>query len=447
VSQAVTASGNASGSTGSGSTGSGSTALLTPAGTMLMLLSLSYFLAYFDRLLMAVVGEAVKNEFLLSDKQLSILTGASFVVLYGAFGIPGGWLADRISRKKIVAWSLAVWSCLTVFCGYSQSFLQLAIARAGVGIGESALVPVANSALSDLYPVTRRPMAIAIFYAGGLIGILACFLLGTWVATHHGWRASFLVAGPPGLLLALLIAIFAREPTREQTREPAPKPVVSSAAGAVSSESSFLLVWRNRPLVWLLAGSAIATFVNIGVVQWLPNFFIRSHQLSLQQVGLYFGPVLSLGMTAGMLFGGWLGNRMAARSVTGLIWFSAYTMLAIIPVYLLIFWLPSLTAALVATFIGTGLSVVYSPSYSAAWQTLCDPRARGTAGGLSSFANAILGGALCSFFIGTLSDYWKPILGQESLRYALMVGMSFSLIAAACMIRSARLTKASDKRQ
>jgi MFS family permease len=404
---------------------------------MLALLSLSYFLAYFDRLLMAVVGESVKHEFLLSDKQLSLLTGASFVILYGAFGILGGWLADHMSRKKIVAWSLAVWSCMTMFCGYSQSFLQLAIARAGVGIGESALVPVANSAVSDLYPVTRRPMAIAIFYAGGLIGILACFLLGTWIATHYGWRASFFVAGPPGLILALLVAIFAREPARE--------PFAVPAHGVTGQESSFLLVWHNRPLVWLLAGSAVATFVNVGVVQWLPNFFIRSHHLSLQQVGLYFGPVLSLGMTAGMLFGGWLGNRLAARSVTGLIWFSAFTMLAMIPVYLLIFWLPSLTAALLATFIGTALSVVYSPSYSGAWQTMCDPRARGTAGGVSSFASAILGGALCGFFIGSLSDYWEPTLGKESLRYALMVGMSFSVIAAACMMRSAQLAKIHDR--
>jgi predicted MFS family arabinose efflux permease len=413
------------------------TRLLSAANVMLLLLSLSYFLAYFDRLLMAVVGESVKHEFLLSDKQLSLLTGASFVILYGAFGILGGWLADHMSRKKIVVWSLAVWSCLTVFCGYSQSLLQLAIARAGVGIGESALVPVANSALSDLYPVAKRPMAIAVFYAGGLVGILACFVLGTWVATHYGWRSSFFVAGPPGLILALLVAWLAREPARELAREP----VTTLATGKATDKSSFLLVWHNRPLVWLLAGSAIATFVNVGVVQWLPNFFIRSHQLSLQQVGLYFGPVLSLGMTAGMLFGGWLGNRMAAHSVTGLIWFSAATMLAIIPVYLLIFWLPSLTAALVATFIGTALSVVYSPSFSGAWQTLCDPRARGTAGGVASFANAILGGALCSFFIGSLSDYWAPTLGQESLRYALMVGMSFSLIAAVCMIRSAQLAR------
>jgi MFS family permease len=423
----------------------GSPRLLSAASVMLVLLSLAYFLAYFDRLLMAVVGESVKHEFLLSDKQLSLLTGAFFVILYGAFGILGGWLGDHMSRKKIIAWSLAVWSCLTVFCGYSHTFLQLAFARAGVGIGESAMVPVANSALSDLYPVTKRPMAIAIFYAGGLIGILACFVLGTWVATHYGWRSSFLVAGPPGLLLALLIAVFAREPAREVLAEPA----AGATTDAVADKSSFLLVWHNRPLVWLLAGSAIATFVNIGVVQWLPNFFIRSHHLSLQQVGLYFGPVLSLGMTAGMLFGGWLGNRMASRSVAGgvagLIWFSAITMLTIAPVYLLIFWLPSLTAALAVTFIGTALSVIYSPSYSGAWQTLCHPHARGTAAGMSSFANAILGGALCSFFIGSLSDYWEPTLGKESLRYALMVGMSFSLIAAACMIRSALLTATQER--
>jgi MFS family permease len=402
------------------------------ATALLLFLSLSYFLAYFDRLLMAVVAEPVKSEFLLSDKQLSLLTGAAFVIIYGAAGVLGGWLGDRMCRKRIIAWSLALWSCLTMFCGAAQSFSQLALARAGVGIGEAAIVPVASSVISDIYPAAKRPMAIAIFFAGGLVGILACFLLGSWVATRYGWRAAFLLAGPPGLLLALLIAVFAREPARE--------PLAAATASAPAGDSTFLLVWHNPALRWLLAAGAIATFVNMGVVQWLPNFFMRSHSLSLQQVGLYFGPVLAAGMTAGMLLGGWLGNRIAARSVTGLIWLSAWTMLAIIPLYLLIFWLQSLPAALAATFIGTALSVIYSPSFSAAWQAICDPRARGTAAGISSFANAIFGGTLCSFFVGTMSDYWAPAFGKESLRYALMAGMSFSLIAAVLFMYSGRLT-------
>src|SRR5690606_11978201 len=118
--------------------------------------------------LMAVVGELVKAEFALSDKALSLLTGAAFVIIYGMFGIVAGWLVDRFSRKNILAGALLLWSGVTAACGAAQSFVQLALARAGVGIGEAANVPAAISMISDMYPPAKRPMAIAIFYAGGM---------------------------------------------------------------------------------------------------------------------------------------------------------------------------------------------------------------------------------------------------------------------------------------
>ncbi len=412
-------------------------AAVASSGLMLLLLSLTYFLSYYDRLAMVVVGEMVKTEFALSDKQLSLLTGASFVVIYGICGIAAGWLVDHYSRKRVLIWSLLLWSFLTAACGMANSFIQLAIARAGVGIGEAANVPAAISAIADRYPPARRPMAVAIFYAGGMVGILACFLLGTWLATRFGWRAAFLVAGPPGVIVALLIAFAFPEPVREAPRR--------SASLDAAGQSSFLLVWRNRPLRWLLIAGAVAAFISIGMVQWLPIFFLRSHGLSLQQVGLYFGPVLATGMTAGLLLGGWLGNRVASRSVTDLIWISAWTMIGLVPLYLLIFWLPSLTVALAITLAGTTMSVLYAPAYNAAWQTICDPGARGTAAGLSSFANAILGGAGCTFLIGILSDWWAPALGKDSLRYALTAGMSFCLVAGALFMYAARLAVAEWK--
>lgn len=406
---------------------------------MLLLLALTYFLSYYDRLVMVVVAEMVKLEFSLSDKQLSLLTGASFVVIYGICGIAAGWLVDHFSRKHIIIGSLVLWSVLTTACGFASSFTQLAIARAGVGVGEAANVPVAISAIGDRYPPAKRPMAIAIFYAGGMVGILVCFLLGTWAATRFGWRTAFFVAGPPGILVALLIAFVFREPVREAPRRGA------GAASDAAHQPSFHLVWRNRPLRWLLIAGAVGTFISVGMVQWLPIFFLRSHGMSLQQVGLYFGPVLAAGMTAGLLLGGWLGNHVASRSVTDLIWISAWIMIAIVPFYLLIFWLPSLPAALAITFCGTTMSVLYAPSFNAAWQTICDPGARGTAAGLSSFANAIIGGAGCTFLVGTLSDWWTPALGKDSLRYALSAGLTFCLVAAGLFVYSARLAAAEWK--
>ena len=404
------------------------------APVWLALLALSYFFAFYDRQVMSVLGELVKRDFALTDRELSLLTGASFVILYGLAGIAAGWLVDRASRKRILVCALLLWSLLTMACGLTQSFLQLALARAGVGIGQATNVPAALAAISDRYPPARRPLAAGIFYSGGMLGMLVCFLGGTWVAAHFGWRAGFLVAGPPGLLAAGVMALFFTEPARERA--------AAARSGREVGDSSFAEVWRNRPLRWLLLANALGTFTNMGVLQWLPNFFIRSHHLSIQQIGLYFGPVLASGMLLGLLAGGVIGNRVAARSVRHLIGLCAVTMLAIVPLYALIFWLPSLAAALAATFLGTTVSVVYAPSVTAAWQTLCAPRARGTAAGVSSFANSLLGGAVCSYFVGSLSDWWAPSFGSESLRYALTAGLTFCVLAAALFAYSLKIAPA-----
>ena len=384
---------------------------------MLTLLALSYALSYFDRMLIVVVGEMVKSEFALSDKQLSLLTGAAFVFLYGVTGIAAGWLLDRHSRKKVLVCSLALWSAMTMACGYAQTFVQLAFARAGVGIGEASNVPVALSTIADLYPPAKRPLAVAIFYTGGMAGMLATFMLGSWLAVNYGWRSAFLVAGPPGFVLAAVIAWLGREPVREAPRQ---EEMAKSRDGG-----SWHLVFGNTPLLWLLAAGAVSTFANTGMVMWLPNFFIRSHHMDQSEIGLFFGPVLACGMASGMLLGGWLGNRMAGRSIVMLIRFCSVTMLALIPSYTALLLMPSRNVALALTFVTTSVSVLWSASFSGSWPTVCDSRARGLAAGIAGFGAALLGGAVCPFAVGMLSDRWSSALGADSLRYALLSSLVF----------------------
>jgi MFS family permease len=407
-----------------------STASRRPAAVFLALLGSAYALALYDRQLMAVVSEMVKHEFGLSDKELSLLNGAAFVVIYGICGIAAGWLSDRASRKLIMASALVFWSLMAFCSGAAHSLAQLALARAGVGIGQAAAVPVGISAIADRFSPRRRPMALAIFYTGGSVGILACFLAGTWVVGRYGWRVAFFVTAPPGLVVAALIARFLREPTRE-----APSEVTASLA---HKEHAFRLIWRNRPLCWLLLAGAVAAFANVGLLQWLPIFFLRNRGLTLRELGIYFGTTLALGLSAGLILGGWIGNR-AARSTTALIWVSTLTMVGVVPLYLLMLWLPWLPAALIATLLATILSVLYSPSYNAAWQAICHPRARGTAAGISLFSIALIGGSACTFVVGALSDRWRPGLGVESLRYALTVSLSFCVAAAALFAWSSHL--------
>ncbi|WP_157219207.1 spinster family MFS transporter [Flavisphingomonas formosensis] len=400
-----------------------------PAPLLLILLSAAYCMAYIDRLMMAVVAEPVKQAFALSDTQLFLLTGAAFVVIYGIVGALSGALLDRWSRRKLVILSLGAWSLCTVACGFAGNFWQLALARAGVGVGEAAIVPAAISLISDTYPPERRPLAMAIFYAGGMAGILLAWMIGGWIASAYGWRPAFFLAGPPGLIVGLLILWRGEDPPREAA------PVAATSGG-----STFRVVWCNRPLVWLIGAGSVVTFVNIGLVNQLGSFFIRSHGMSVREVGLIFGPLMAGGMACGLIGGGWIGNRLAAHGDTDvLIRFSLWNTLALFPLYMLIFLVPSKTLALAATFVGTSISVLYSPCYSAAYQAISAPHTRATAAGISSCANALIGSALATFLVGMLSDHWKPLYGADSLRYAMMAGMVTCLLSALMFLRARAL--------
>lgn len=393
---------------------------------MLVLLSSAYCLSFLDRLMMAVVAEMVKIEFDLSDKQLFLLTGAAFVLIYGTFGIAAGWLLDRFNKNAIVAAGVVLWSAFTVACGLAQNYAHLAMARAGVGTGESVIVPAAMALISDKYPPEKRPMAMGIFYAGGMIGVLAAWTLGGWVAAHYGWRYAFFIGGPPGLLLALVIASFKLDPSnRNETR-----PKAGPSAATVRE------IARNTPLMWLMTGSALVTYVSIGLVHMLGIFFIRSHHMTTSEVGLIFGPVMSGGMVCGLVAGGWIGNRIARRGVHALIQFCAMSALAMIPIYAVLLLTPYKAPAIAMLFAGAVISTLYSPCFSAAYQGVSAPNTRATVTGFHSFLNALIGGALTPFLVGAISDHWRPRFGADSLRYAMLIGLISVLLAVAAFMRA-----------
>jgi sugar phosphate permease len=199
------------------------------------------------------------------------------------------------------------------------------------------------------------------------------------------------------------------------------------------------LIRSNRALIWTIAAGAFSTFGSNGMMQWLPMFFIRSHHLGIAKIGLYFGPLLAGGMTVGMLAGGVIGNRFAKRAVSDLAWICACTVLATVPLFGLMLWVRSSSVALGLMFLGMAVIAAFSPNYTSAWQTICDPRARGSCGGVSGFVGALVASALCPFAVGALSDFWAPTFGADSLRYALMVSMAFILLGSGLFAVSGRL--------
>jgi MFS family permease len=402
------------------------------AGVGLALLSVVNVLNYFDRLLMTVAAEPVKKAFALSDTQLSVLTGPAFVLVYVSASLLFGWLADRRNRRNVMALAVALWSFMTVLGGLAQRFSQLAIARAGVGLGEGGSNPASLSMISSYFGPELRGRAVAVFQASGMIGILLTFVVGSWLVTAFGWRAAFLVAGLPGLLCSLALLAWVREPGRGQP---------GTAAQIPSLRASLGLLRANAPYRWIVFASGLAVFGNLGMMQWLPLFFMRSHHLSLHQMGLFFGPGLACGMMAGMLIGGWIGDRLGRTGLARSLLLCVVANLILTPLDWLVLWVPSTRTALVLTFFASAMSVVFAPTLTAAMQTVAGVQVRGMAAAVFNLVNGVLGQALFPFLVGVLSDAFHPSHGEESLRMALTFVIGICLVAAAVFVKAMRVTE------
>src|SRR6202043_768916 len=172
---------------------------------VLGLLTLVYALNFLDRTIFNVLIEPIKKEFVLSDTTMGLLAGFGFVLFYSVLGIPIARIADRLNRRNIVAIAFAFWSAMTVFCGMASSVATLALARVGVGIGESAGTPASQSLIADLFGKNDRPRALGVYAIGTYLGVFLGYFIGGYVNQHYGWRMAFFSAGLPGIALAAVL--------------------------------------------------------------------------------------------------------------------------------------------------------------------------------------------------------------------------------------------------
>jgi predicted MFS family arabinose efflux permease len=406
---------------------------------MLGVLTAVYVSNYVDRQILSILLEPIKREFSLSDTQLGFLSGISFAIFYATLGVPIAIWADRRNRRNIVALATVIFSVMTAVCGFAASYVQLALARIGVGIGEAGASPPSHSILADLYRPQERATAMAIFALGVPLGILVGFLAGGWINEFFGWRAAFLVVGVPGLLLALLVRTTLREPLRGQS-EGRDQEARATAPPVAEAFRTFV---RVRSLRHLAAGAALNSFVGYGSVAWLPAFLIRSFGMSTGDVGTALALIIGILGGAGTFLGGYFADRLARRDVRWNVWLVAACVGGATPfafgVYLasdafwsLVFFL--VPAAVGALYLGPCLAMV---------QGLVPLRMRTLASAVLLFVINIIGLGLGPQAIGILSDWLAPRFGDESLRYALLLA-SFVNVWAALHFTLAGRTLARD---
>lgn len=393
---------------------------------VLLILLLAYIFNFIDRQIIGILAVPIKAELELSDTQLGLMGGLAFALLYTGLGIPIAWLADRWSRVNIIATAVAVWSGFTVMCGFAQNFWYLFLARMGVGVGEAGGVAPSYSLIADYFPPERRARALAIFSFGIPIGSALGIFFGGWIATNIDWRAAFIIVGLVGLPVAALVKFGIKEPIRGGYDRavgvsPDPAPSFGVVAGTLARKPSF----------WLLSfGAASSSILGYGLVFWLPSFFLRSFDLNLVQVSWFYGSIILIGGLGGIWLGGWLGDRFASRGPGSYAVVPAISFLIAAPAYALGMLAPSLTLAWFLFLIPQALAFLWAGPILTAIQHIVPPGMRATASASFLFINNLVGIGFGTLFLGMMADRMAARLGDEALRYSILYGLVFYLVAA-----------------
>jgi len=391
---------------------------------LLAILVLVYALNFLDRQIINILAESIKRDLDISDTQLGLLTGTAFGIFYSLLGLPIARLADRSHRVNIIAASLAIWSTLTAVCGLTHTYAQLFLARLGVGIGEAGGTPASQALISDHFPVDRRATAMAIFNMGVPLGSFLGFLMGGYINDWLGWRAAFLIAGLPGLLLVVLIKLTLREPVRGaadglQARAAEPPPPLRATLAMLFSRRSFAPV---------ILGGTCGIFIVYITNAWLPSYFIRLHGLTAGEAGRWLALCIGLGGALGAFGGGALVDFLKPRVPRAEIVVLATSTALSFPAFLLTVLSHDTNMALVGMFILYCLAYVWMGPTSSMVQSIAPVRSRALATGVQLFAGNVISLAFGPPLIGLLSDTFGVSMGQEGLRYALAIGSSVCLL-------------------
>ena len=377
------------------------------------------FFSYLDRAGISILVEPIKADLGLSDAQIGVLTGFAFSLTYALFGIPLARITDTGNRVRLLAVCMAVWSIATAIAGLVTNFVQMVLTRIVVGIGEAGGFPASNSLVGDLYsPETRTrgmswmQMSIA---AGSWLGLIAV----GYVAQGYGWRAAFLAMGVPGLLVAALIWFTLPEPPRGRFAKQA-----SASPAPANWMTSIRAVLARRTIRHLLIGFAIISFCGSGANAWLGAFFMRSHELTVAGVGTLLGSVGGVAALAGAGLGVVAGPMLIERDRRWEIWCPMLAFGVLVPVYLCLFLVSNLVVASVALGITILLFNLTSGFVLSSLQSVLPADVRGMGVAMLMLAVNLIGGGTGPLLVGMLSDYWTPSLGEESLRYAMVAGIS-----------------------
>ncbi|GAA0485692.1 MFS transporter [Parasphingorhabdus litoris] len=383
---------------------------------ILFVMMLTYMFNITDRMVMSILIEDIKADFVLTDTQIGLLAGTAFTLFYVLLGIPAGRLADRTNRKKMISIAVSLWSLMTALCGVATGFWTLFLARLGVGVGEAGGNPPAISILTNYFQSHELSRAMGIFSIGAVLGPVVGFVAGGLLAETYGWRWTFIILGLPGILLGLLIYLTVREPDRSQFAAGDKEKAETQEPFATTMAS----LWKNRVFTRVALANALAVTASYAFAIWLAPILIRNFEIPVSQVGIYLGLAWIIGGVPSMILGGYLTDWLATRNPKWRAWYCAIVVLLALPLLCLCLLTDNLVLALVLYALGYGVHTSTQGPAIAMMQASVSPTERGTASSIASLSATFLGYFIGPAVAGAMSDRLAPDYGTLSLNYAVI---------------------------
>ena len=382
-----------------------------------------------DRFALGLVLQNLKVDLTLSDTQLGLLSGIAFALFYSVMGIPIARWADRGNRVTIISLTTALWSVAVALCGLAASFLQLLIIRIGVAVGEAGCIPTAHSLIGDYFTRAERPRAAGIYMLGWPLSMIIGYFLAGWLNELYGWRATFILLGLPGLALAGLARISLREPRCARTSAQPAQALPSHSSQDVNAGPSAVhpslrevaaTLWGNTSFRHLLLCFSLVLFFGYGMAQWQAAFFIRSYGLKTGALGTWFAAIYGVGGLLGTYWGGEFASRRLANKERLQLRATAVVYSTLSVVYVFVYLSPNQYVAFgLMALAAVGGTMTNGPLF-ATIQTLVPAHMRATSIAIIYLFANFIGMGLGPLAAGALSDFFRPMVAEESLRFALL---------------------------
>lgn len=363
---------------------------------VLFLLWFAYFLNQADRQAFNVVLPLIRDELLLTDLQIGMISTAFNLVF--AFCVPfAGYIGDRMNRKWIVVASITLWSVATILTGLTNGVLMLVIFRSvATGMGEALFGPSNYVLLSD-YHLKTRAFAMSIHQTAYYIGIVVSGFLAGYIGQHYGWHNAFYVFGTVGVIHAVVLAFRLRDKE---------KVVVTTRIEIIPFLDSMKILFKVPTALCLTLGFSALIFGLTGYLTWMPTYLYEQFDMDLADAGFHSMFYTHLFAFIGIILAGRYSDRLAVRNPANRLLMQAIGLLVATP-FIVLMGLSSLLPVVYVGFAGFGFARAFfdANTYSVLYDVIPEKYHSSASGVMQMTGFAT--GAFAPMILGLL----KPVLG------------------------------------